>query len=441
MSDAEPQWPSALALFSRGGDWSQYDRVQRVIRQGVLSGRRWVTGEMALASPYLSNAALLLSARHHADAVLAGLPPSPPFEYAACSERIRLGFVGADFCEQATAYLTTGFIESIDRQRFEVVAYETCAAPAMTPYRQRVVQAYDRFVSLDGLSDEAAAARIHGDRIDVLLSLKSPGTARLGIFARRPARVQIQYLYYPGTSGMPFFDWLIADDVVVPPGAEPAYVEKILRLPGCYQPNDSKRPLPRETSRADWGLPEDAIVLANFGQSYKLTPDVFDLWCRVLRDHPRGLLWLLADDAGTVTRLRDEVLLRGVEPQRLLFAAPADTRTHLDRLRQADLVLDTFPYGGHTLSSDALWAGTPLVTRYGETFASRVAASLLKDVGLSQLAASSELEYLQKVDSLLWAPQQLRDLRQYLDQYRAHFALFDSSAYARKFEAAIASVL
>lgn len=437
----EQRFDSALQLFTQAGDWAQYDRAQRLVRQSVLASTRWVIGEQALASPHFSNATLLHAAKNHAAAVMASLPPMTAFQHRAPGGKIRLGFVGCDFYEQATSYLITGFIEAIDRDRFEVFAYEFGDEPAPTPYRRRVMQAYDHFVPIGRLSDDEAATRIHGDRIDVLFSIKNPASARLGIFARRPAAIQIHYLYYPGTSGMPFFDYLIADDLIVPPQLEPAYVEKILRLPGCYQPNDSQRPRARDTPRSNWGLPEDALVLANFGQTYKLTPELFDLWCGILRRHPRCLLWLLSGDETIRARLRLQAAARGLEPERLIFCEHTDTRQHLDRLRRADLVLDTYPYGGHTLSSDALWAGTPVVTRCGETFASRVAASLLASVGMSDLTAKSELDYLLKIETLLQNPERLRHRRRHLDQGRDRFALFDSAAYANKFEAAMSELI
>ncbi|MDB5972322.1 MAG: hypothetical protein JWQ90_4772 [Hydrocarboniphaga sp.] len=437
----EQRFDTALQLFTKAGDWAQYDRAQRLVRQSVLASTRWVVGEHALASPYFSNATLLHAAKNHAAAVIAQLPPMTAYQHRAPSRKIRLGFVGCDFYEQATSYLTTGFIESIDRDRFEVFAYEFGDEPPLTPYRRRVMQAYDHFLSIRSLPDDDAAVRIHGDSIDVLFSIKNPASTRLGIFARRPAAIQIHYLYYPGTSGMPFFDYLIADDIVVPPQLEPAYVEKILRLPGCYQPNDSQRPHARDIPRSNRALPEDALMLANFGQLYKLTPDLFDLWCGILRRHPRCLLWLLSGDEPIRKRLRHQAAARGVEPQRLIFTEHTDTQQHLDRLRQADLVLDTYPYGGHTLSSDALWAGTPVVTRCGETFASRVAASLLASVGMSDLITSSELEYVSKIDSLLQHPEQLRDWRRHLDEGRSSFTLFDSAAYADKFEAAMSALI
>ena len=215
----------------------------------------------------------------------------------------------------------------------------------------------------------------------------------------------------------------------------------MLRLPGCYQPNDRQRPRARDIPAQDWGLPQDAVVLANFSHASKYAPGLFDLWCALLRKDPRRLLWLLCEDAEVQANLRREAQGRNVAPERLYFAAPLPAQQHLDRLRRADLVLDTFPYGGHTLTSDALWAGTPVLTLCGETFASRVAASLLADVGMDELVAHDELEYLQKAEALLQDPPRLRAWRGHLDQGRDTFALFDPAAYARKFEAAVLTLV
>lgn len=422
-------------------DWRQYDRIQRLARASILADGPWLVGEAALKSPCFGNAVLLKAAQRFAKSVTARLPQAAPFQHRPPSGKIRLGFVGADFGNTATAVLMTGFVEALDRGRFEAHAYDHGAAAPASAFRARIERAYDRLVPIANLSDEDAAALIHRDGIDVLFSIKDPPHARLGVFARRPAPIQVHYLYYPGTSGLPFFDHIVADAVVIPPGAESAYSEKVLRLPGCYQPNDRQRPRARDSAAAEWGLPEGAVVLANFSHASKYTPDIFDLWCALLRNDPRRLLWLLCEDAEVQARLRREARARNLAPERLRFAAPLPAQQHLDRLRHADLVLDTFPYGGHTLTSDALWAGTPVLTLCGETFASRVAASLLSEVGLGQLVAGSELQYLEKAEALLGNPPQLRAWRDHLDQGRERFALFDAAAYARKFEAMVLELL
>ena len=428
------RYQSACQSFQQVCNWQQFDRVHRLVRQAVMASARWLTGEPCLASPYFSNAVLLQAARAHANVIMATRSIGQvPFTHQKPCDKLRLGFVGCDFYTQATAYLMVGFIEALDRERFELYAYDHAPTAADSPFRRRVIAAYDHFVSIDTLSDDAAAGRIHEDRIDVLFSIKNPGGARLGIFMRRPAALQVHYLYYPATSGMPFFDHIIADSVIIPPDLEAAYTESVLRMAGCYQPNDPARPQAVDTNRAQWVLPADAIVMANFGQAYKYTPAIFDLWCALLQRGRKRILWLLCDDESIQSRLRDEARSRGVDPQRLYFTQNAIPTIHLNRLRHADLILDTYPYGGHTVTSDALWAGTPVVTLIGETFASRVAASLLYDVGLGDCVATNELQYLSIADTLLNDANKRKAFRKHLDEGRAQFALFDAKNYAQRF--------
>ena len=348
----------------------------------------------------------------------------------ARGSRIRLGFVGCDFYEQATSYLMVGFIEAMDRSCFELFAYDTGPEPPNTPFRQRVVNAYDHMTSLHHLTDVQAADRIHQDRINVLFSIKDPASARLGIFVRRPAPVQIHYLYYPATSGMPFFDYILADDIVIPKGHEHFYSEKVLRMEGCYQPNDASRPLAQATTRSQWGLPEDAIVLANFSQTYKITPQMFSLWCQLLQQDNKRILWLLCEKPQIQQRLRQEASHCGVDPRRIFFTSHLPTQQHLNRIRQADLVIDTYPYGGHTLTSDALWAGTPVVAMMGETFASRVADSLLMSVGVGDMVAYTAMQYVKTANALANQPERLEICRHWLDYGRRMFRLFDKRNYA-----------
>lgn len=427
------RYDTAGLAFSRHCHWLNYDRIQRLVRQSIYATTSWVIGESTLASPYFGNATILAASRHYGQNLLAGLGPLTPFTHRIPSGKIRLGFVGSDFFEQATAYLMVGFIEALDRSQFELYAYEHGPDRERTPFRQRVINAYDHFVRIDDLDDQAAAQRINDDSIDILFSIKNPGSARLGIFARRPAAIQIHYLYYPATSGLPFFDYIVGDDIVTPHGAEAAYSERILRIAGCYQPNDEARVKAFDTPRSDWGLPADAIVMANFNQTYKYTPDMFDLWCQLLQRNQRRILWLIAENAEIETRLRHEAQMRGISPERVFFGPKLPSQAYLNRLRQADVILDTYPYGGHTLTSDTLWSGTPVVTLCGETYASRVAASLLHDVGMGDLVAQSELEYLSIAERLLSSPTERLYLRRHLDQGRDYFPLFNAKNYAWRF--------
>lgn len=433
----QQRYDTAGLAFSRHCHWINYDRIQRLVRQSIFASTSWVIGESTLASPYFGNAVILKASRHYAQNFMSRLGDITPFPPRQPQGKIRLGFVGSDFFEQATAYLMVGFIEALDRSQFELYAYEHGPDRTQTPFRQRVIKAYDHFARIEDLDDQAAAQRIHDDKIDILFSIKNPGSARLGIFARRPAAIQVHYLYYPGTSGMPFFDYIVGDEIVTPHGSEAAYSERVLRIDGCYQPNDDARVKAFDTPRSDWGLPVDAIVMANFNQTYKYTPDMFDLWCQLLKGDERRILWLIAENTDIQSRLSLEAQMRGIDPQRLFFGPKLPSQAYLNRLRQADLILDTYPYGGHTLTSDTLWSGTPVVTLCGENYASRVAASLLHHVGMSALIAHSELEYLNIAERLLSSPTERQHWRQHLDQGREYFPLFNAKNYAWRFGAMI----
>ena len=425
-------------------DWRYYDQAQQILCQAIMTSDRWLVGEPTLAAPLFTAEVQLKAAQNHAKHVLKTIPQDRNYSYHTPRSRIRLGFVGCDFYEQATAYLMVGFIEAMDRRRFELLAYDTGPEPPNTPFRQRVVNAYDHMISLQHLTDAQAADRIHQDRIDVLFSIKNPASARLGIFARRPAPIQIHYLYYPATSGMPFFDYILADSVVIPPEHEHLYSEKVLRIKGCYQPNDARRPRSQETSRSQWGLPKDAVVMANFSQTYKITPQMFSLWCQLLQQDNKRILWLLCEQHHIQQRLRQEAINRGINPQRILFTTHLPTQQHLNRIHQADLIVDTYPYGGHTLTSDALWAGTPVVTKIGKTFASRVAASLMMNVGVGELVAYDDAELIRVADALLSQPEQPEQQTfwsHYLDLERRTYKMFDSGSYASCLGKLVLSVL
>ena len=415
-------------------DWRYYEEAQQILCQAIMTSDRWLVGEPTLAAPLFTAEVQLKAAQNHAKHVLKTIPQDRNYAYHTPGSRIRLGFVGCDFYEQATAYLMVGFIEAMDRRRFELLAYDTGPEPPNTPFRQRVVNAYDHMISLQHLTDAQAADRIHQDRIDVLFSIKNPASARLGIFVRRPAPIQIHYLYYPGTSGMLFFDYILADNIVIPKGHEHFYSEKVLRTEGCYQPNDASRPRPQETTRSQWGLPEDAIALANFSQTYKITPQMFGLWCQLLQQDKKRILWLLCEQPHIQQRLRQEACIRGVDPRRIFFTSHLPTQQHLNRIRQADLIVDTYPYGGHTLTSDALWAGTPVVAMMGETFASRVATSVLMDIGMGEMVAHDEREYVGIAATLAGQPERLLLLRQRLNIGRNNFRVYDAIDYALRFE-------
>jgi len=367
------------------------------------------------------------------------VPAEAAFRHPAPRSRspLRIGYLSADYRRHAVAELIAEIFECHDRAAVEVRAY-SLGADDGGAMRQRLMAAFDAFVDLRGLSHGEAARRIHEDGVDILIDLTGwTRGARTEILAFRPAPIQVNYLGYPGTMGATFVDYIIADAFVIPPGAEDGYSEAVVRLPGCYQPNDGKRPIAPDTpSRQSCGLPPDGLVFCSFNNAFKIAPPVFDVWMRLLDRVPDSVLWLLDTGPPTRDNLRSAALRRGIAGERLVFAPRTDGPQHLARHRLADLFLDTMPYNAHTTGSDALWAGVPLLTCAGATFASRVAGSLLSAVGLPELITSSIEEYEALALRLAGDRDSLQTIRAKLAALRSTAPLFDAVAKARHLEAA-----
>ena len=353
------------------------------------------------------------------------------------ASRIRLAYVSGDFHEHATAKLAARLFELHDRSRFEVCAI-SYGEDDGSPMRRRLKSAFDRFVDVRDASDHEAAQRIADAEAAIAIDLKGhTPSARPGILAARPAPLQASYLGFPGTMGAPFIDYLIADAIVVPPEEERHYSERIVRLPHCYQVNDATREIaPRTPSRAEAGLPEGGFVFCCFNHAYKITPEVFDLWMRLLRKVGGSRLWLLEDDPAASANLRAAARSRDIDPARLVFAPRMPHEQHLARQRLADLSLDTLPCNAHTTASDALWAGLPTLTCIGSTFAGRVAASLLAAIGLPELVTRSLQEYEDLALALASDRRRLAGYRERLARNRLEQPLFDTDRYRRGLEAA-----
>lgn len=368
--------------------------------------------------------------------------PVPVFERPGQSAgRLRIGYFSADFHRHATAWLLAGVLEQHDRDRLEVIGF-SFGPPADDDMRRRTAAACDRFLDVRDRSDAEIAALARGLGVHIAVDLKSVTQgARPGIFAHRAAPIQVNYLGYPGTMAAGYIDYLIADRIVVPPELSPYYAEKIVRLPGSYQPNDNTRVIAeRGPTRAEAGLPETGVVFCCFNNTYKITPAVFAIWMRLLAAVPGSVLWLYATTAAAERNLRAEAARRGVAAERLVFAGHLEVSAHLARQRLADLFLDTFYCNAHTTASDALWAGLPVVTCLGETFAGRGAASLLHAAGLPELVARSPAEYEALAGELAASPSRLAALKEKLARNRSTCALFDTAGYTRRLEAAYAAV-
>jgi predicted O-linked N-acetylglucosamine transferase (SPINDLY family) len=431
------EWLYGLWLYTRLHlcEWRDLDSqiaslVDRV-RQGLRATPPFLT--LALVdSPALQRQ----SAQIWADS----LARSRPLEYLAKRPRagkIRLGYFSTDFHAHATAYLIAELIEQHDRGEFEVVAF-SFGPDSNDDMRKRLTAAFDRFIDVRLRSDREVAELSRELGIDIALDLKGyTQDARSAIFAHRAAPIQVNYLGYPGTLGVPYIDYLVADATVIPPESRMHYLEKIVYLPHSYQVNDRQRPIAdRRFSREELGLPRNDFVFCCFNNAFKITPEAFGIWMRLLQEVPGSVLWLLQDNPIAASNLRREAELRGVEAQRLVFAPRLPLPQHLARHRAADLFLDTLPYNAHTTASDALWAGLPVLTRLGESFVARVAGSLLNAIGLPELITRSAKEYEALALELATRPARLAELRARLERNRLTQPLFDTPVYARHLEEA-----
>ena len=362
-------------------------------------------------------------------------PPKPSRRHG--HPRIRVAYVSADLREHAVTYLLTGSLERHDRQRFEV--YGVSLGPREASLAgERVRKSFDRFIDAGQSSDREIAQLLQSLEVDIAVDLTGyTKGSRPQIFAHGAAPIQVNYLGYPGTTGAPFTDYLIADDFVIPPGKQHHYSEAIVYLPHCFQANDHQRPIAqRSLSRAAAGLPENSFVFCCFNNTHKINSSMFDSWMRMLTRVPASVLWLLGDASDAGANLRREAANRGVDAGRLVFAPRLDYAEHLDRLKLADLFLDTLPFNAGATASDALWAGTPVLTQAGDAFAARMAGSLLRAAGLPELITESAADYEGKASELAQSPEKIRGLRHRLAENRATTPLFDTDRFTRHLEAA-----
>jgi len=429
----------AAALKRHLCDWQGLGEIDATLMAHVAAGRGAVLPFMFLTVTDDPAAQMACAQRYWANKRVAS--PAPMRRDHLGDGRLRLGYLSADFHDHATARLAAALFEAHDRARFEVIAF-SCGPDDGSAMRRRLEAAFDQFFDVRAESDEAIAARIRDAGIDVLVDLKGhTEQGRLEVLARHPALVQVHYLGYPGTLGGDAVDYLIADRVVVPPEAEPFFTERLVFLDGCYQVNDRHRAIAATTpSRLQCGLPERGFVFCCFNNNYKITPDVFAVWMRLLDAVEGSVLWLLAD-RGSEDNLRGEAASGGIDARRLVFAPRLPLEAHLARHRVADLFLDTAPVNAHTTASDALWAGLPLITCAGRSFVSRVAASLLSAVGLSELVTTNLRDYEELALTLAQTPKRLAAIRRKLEAARATAPLFDTARTCRQLEAAYLTMI
>lgn len=433
--DLDPDLPylagQRLHARMKACDWRGFDAMVADLGRRIDMGQPAARPFTVITAP-LSAAQQLKCASVYATRAF---PISPRPAGAPAASRIRVGYFSADFHDHATAHLMAEMLELHDRQAFEITAFSFGPA-SQGSMRARLQAAYERFFDVRAMDAGAIADMARQLGLDIAVDLKGFTTdSRPAIFAAGAAPIQVSFLGYPMTSGAPFIDYLIADRVLIGPGDRELYSEKIAWLPDCYQPNDRMRvQAARATTRADHGLAADAFVFASFNGSYKITLEVFTIWLELLQAVPRAVLWLMQDDPVAAANLREGAVRAGVDPARLVFAPLRPPAEHLERIGHADLFLDSHPCCAHTTASDALWAGLPLLTRRGETFAGRVAASVLAAAGLPELAVDSAADYKAAALALAGDPRRLKAIRERLSQARTSSALFDTPAYVGALE-------
>jgi protein O-GlcNAc transferase len=417
-------------------DWTDYGSSVTRLVDAVSAGQRAVNPFTLLLLPLpamlpLQCTRALVEAEYPPDASLGPIPARK-----SVGRRIHVAYVSPDFRDHPVSYLLAGVFERLDRDAFQVSAI-SLRESQKAGIGARLHAAFDRFVEVENRTDQEIAQLLRDMEVDIAVDLTGLTEGlRLGIFAQRAAPVQVSYLGYPGTTGAPYMDYVLADEFVIPAESRPYYAEQVVSLPECFQANDDRCPVSPRPSRAEVGLPDQGLVLCCFNNNYKLNPPLFDVWMRLLREVPGSVLWLLADREGTQRNLLREAAARGVEAGRLVFAGRMPYARHLGRLGLADLFLDTLPYNAGTTASDALRNGVPVLTCVGKLLVSRMAGSLLRTVGLAELITTSLQEYERKALELALHPQRLRELQATLARQLPGSPLFDTTRFCRHLEAA-----
>ena len=352
-------------------------------------------------------------------------------------DRIRIGYVSADFRQHAVSSLIAGMFECHDKSRFEITGLSVGTDDG-SDLGRRVKASFEHFVDAGNRSDDEIATLVRDAEIDILVDLMGPTAhSRATVFSRRPAPIQVNYLGFPGTMGAPYIDYILADKTVIPEDRREFYSEEVVYLPDSFMPADRDRLTSQKSlTRAESGLPEQGFVFCCFNNSYKITPAVFAIWMRLLKEIDGSVLWLFAPNPAVVHNLKKEAAERRVDAERLIFAPFMPLPEHQVRQRLADVFLDTSPYNAGATASDALWAGVPVVTRIGESFSGRMAASLLKAVGLPELIATTTQEYESLALTLARQPDKLAEIKRKLEENRLSTPLFDAKLFATHIEAA-----
>ena len=413
-------------------DWDDFEQTAKRFAASISAGEKASAAFYVLAwhdDPALQHKAaqVYISSQHPS--------VTAPLARYTGHDKIRLGYFSADFRAHPVMALLAEVFERHDKRRFSLYAFSLAQHP-MDDYQRRALAAFDHFFEVQTYSDEEIVRLARQHEIDIAVDLGGfTQDSRTGIFAHRLAPVQVNYLGYAGTMGAQYMDYLIADRTVIPPESQAHYSEQVVYLPQCFMPCDTTRLPLGSAGRADYGLPDDAFVFCSFNNAYKINPMVFDVWMRLLQAVPKSVLWLSAHNATATANLQEQAKSRGVAQERLIFAQYLPSmNAHLARHRLADLFLDTLPYNAHTTAMDALWAGLPVLTVAGNSFAGRVATSLLNTLGLSELIAINWGDYEQRALDLAQNHHKLQALKNKLTHAIRHTALFDMEKFTQQLE-------
>jgi len=417
-------------------DWSEYTDDQRKLIDFIEQKKDAIFMLLLMSFPSTAQQQLAC-ARQAMRRLNESAAIARPAVNTKPSGKIRIGYLSTDFRDHPVGRLIPDLFARHDRKLVDVIGY-SLGVEDSGPLRGRIRQACDSFVDLHHMSNHDASRQIQSDEVDILVDLTGPTIgSRLELLASRPAPIQVSFLGWPGTMGASFIDYIIADPYIVPKDQQIFYAEKIVHLPDCYQPSDPQRPIPDNVpSRQECGLPEDAFVFCSFNNTSKITPDIFDLWMRLLLRVDKSVLWLYCKSQQTMENLTRWAQARGVSPDRIVFASVAHYDAYLGRLRQADLFLDSYPYNAGATCNDALWVGLPVLTCSGETYVSRMAGSLLTAAGLPELITTSLAEYEELAVRLGTEPDLLADLQHRLIRGRASAPLFDMARFTSNLERA-----
>jgi predicted O-linked N-acetylglucosamine transferase (SPINDLY family) len=434
---AHPHAPSSLAQAALAlCDWTRTASLSDLLKTHVLTGQSVVQPFTLLGywdDPELQRRCAANYLRH----VVPIMPPPLWSGGRRAHNKIRVAYLSADFRNSAAAYLTAELFEHHDRSRFEVTAF-SFGRDDGSAMRSRLIRAFDTFHDVRGQGDYDAARLLCDLEADIAVDLMGYTTdARPGILAHRPCPVQVSWLGYPATMAANFIDYVIADKIVLPEAFEPFFTEKVAWMPHSYYPSDSTNRISERTpTRGDAGLPQDGFIFCCFNNSWKIAAPMFDIWMRLLAKAPGSVVWLLAADNEAHANLRQRAAECGIDPERLVFADRMDSEHHLARHRLADLFLDTLPYNAHTTASDALWAGLPVITCMGRGFAARVAASLLRAIGVPELVTENLQDYEALALKLATDPSLLASVREKIARNHLTMPLFDSETFRKDLEGA-----